>query len=372
MTERIIKLQSQVINDTLTSVEKVEYVREGLDITLCRRKSLAIRCNESQEISMSISSKSFADYSKLPFYLAFSPFFTCFKIAGLYYTRGTAKNITPLQVYCWIFAFVPFLTLAIEMSVFRLISSIDINFITLIVCVGFSLLCSANIIVCIRNAHNPQQLSKLFFSFERLNNYGGPYTQASQVNLLTKYCLILACVVYCFFLCLMSYAVVYTSLFTILLNGFGVPPTQLAVKISLVCVVTLMGLQWILPNCFELCLRIHLFVEYRKFYKNFAKKCRTNPKEFQETLEMDRKRYVEMSKIVEVADNILALRHGASFGCNLVILCLLLYSIAYYSKTAEVGLIIVLFVFFTCDIAFVCVGGILINVTVRILVISIL
>ena len=367
MSERK-KLQSKVSGDTLTSVENVEFVREGSDITLCRCQSLAGRSNESQVVSTSILNDKFVDHRKLPFYLAFSPFFTCFKIAGLYYVRRKNKYISPLQVYCWTFALVPVVSLAIEMSLLRIVSSIDINFMTLIACIGFTLLCTANCIIFIRNAHNPKQLRKWFFGFERLNYFGGPYTQASQVNLLTKFCVVFACVIYCCFFCLVSYAVVYTSLLTILLNGFGVSPTYVVVKISLIVVASLMGLQWIFPNCFELCLGIHLFMEYRKFYKNFAKKCRTNPKEFQETLEMNSKRYVEMTKIVELADKILTLRHGASFGCNLAILCLLLYIIAYYSKTAEVGLIIVLFVFFTCDIAFVCVGGILINVTVRILV----
>ena len=352
----------------MTSVENVEFVREGLDTTLYRCQSLASHCNESQEVSSSISNDKFLDHRKLPFYLAFSPFFTCFKLAGLYYIRDSGKYASPLQVYCWVFALVPIVSLAIEMSIFRLVSSIDINFMTLIACVGFTLLCAANCIICIRNAHNPKQLRKFFFGFERLNSFGGPYTQASRVNLLTKFWVTFAWVVYCCFLCLVSYAVVYISLFTIVLDGFVLPTTRLAVKISLVMVVSLLGLQWIFPTCFELCLGIHLFMEYRKFYKSFAKKCRTNPKEFQETLEMDRKRYVEMAKLVDIADKILALRHGASFGCNLAILCLLLYIIAYYSKTAEVGLIIVWFVFFTCDIAFVCVGGILINVTVRILV----
>ncbi len=76
---------------------------------------------------------------------------------------------------------------------------------------------------------------------------------------------------------------------------------------------------------------------------------------------MERKRYVAMSRIVEAADRILALHHGACFSCDIANMCLLLYTIAYYNDESPVAAFVIWFLLFFGDIAVTCACGILVN-----------
>lgn len=46
----------------------------------------------------------------------------------------------------------------------------------------------------------------------------------------------------------------------------------------------------------------------------------------------DRERFLQMTRIVEAADNVFCLRNAASFACDIVLLCVLIYTMLYYSQ----------------------------------------
>lgn len=83
--------------------------------------------------------------------------------------------------------------------------------------------------------------------------------------------------------------------------------------------------------------------------------------EFRGELEVERHRYVAMCRIVEAADKILAIHHGACFSCDIANMCLLLYTIAYYNTQSPVAAFIIWFLLFLGDIAIMCSCGILVN-----------
>ena len=305
------------------------------------------------------------DHKVTTIYEAFSPLISSLKVCGLYYVRPQGRKVTMQQIYCWTLSAVPFTSVLIELSAFAKMTSIDINFMLLINCLGYTLLCAANVLTCVRNAQNPKYVRKFFLGFERLNRYGGSFVQANQVRQFAKIVCIVSWILYLANFGMMVYSVFATTFLDVVFSAVPLPPSHPALKIVLIVALSIIGLQWIFSMSVETCFSTLLFMEYRKFYKNMKKKIRCNAELFHKSIETDRKRFVEMSRIVESADQILAIHHGASFACNIANLCVLLYSIAYYSKTAQVSFIVIWLILFAGDIINVCISGILVNATVK-------
>ena len=252
-----------------------------------------------------------------------------------------------------------------EASLFRFVTSINVDFMKLLACFSFTVNCAVNCVSFLKNAQNPKHVQKFFTGFETLNVYGGAFTQSVQLNKLIKYALAISFMIYCFAVGLIAYTVFMTDLLYVVLNGFGVEPSSLIIRISLVTVFCIYGLEWILPNCVELCVGLFIYREYRQFYKSFSERLQADRSQMQESIEIDRQRFVQMARIVETVDKILSLHHGASFASDIANVCLILYITAYYSNSSLVSIIFVLLMMFMADIVIICISGILINTAVR-------
>ena len=309
------------------------------------------------------------DYVHSPFYEALSPLITCLKYSGLYFEIHKNRTISLQRVYCYILCLVPFVALILLATLFRFISSINDDFMKTLACFSFSILCAANAVSFLKHSHNARYVRNFFRGFENLNKYGGPFTQSGQVNKMAKYAVIIFCIGYLIGVGFIIYAVCLTEYFYVILRGFGMKPTNPIIKTAMTIFVTLLGLQWIFPNCVELCFSILIYMEYKKFYKAFRAGMHVDPGQFKKLIETDRQRFVEMAHIVEAADKILAIHHGASFASNIVSLCLILYIIAYYLNVTQVSFIIAYSLMCLADISVVCFSGILIHTSVRLRII---
>ena len=344
---------------SLTSVECVDISNES---------STKLYRSESKETDPDCDKNDFEkskDFSKSPFYEAYTPIIFCLKLSGLYFVKSKDRLISPQQVYCYILSLCPFVGIAMEFSLFRFMTSLDVNFLTLLVCSSFTLLCAANAISFLRHAHNPKYFRKYIIGFDSLKLFGGPYTQPDQIRKLAKYTALISFICYCLALCTVSYAIFMTELFNFFVQGFNLESTNSFMKIFLTMGFGVFGLQWTFPNCVSLCVGIHIYLEYKQFFKAFKRRLHAHLRLLQTSIEIDRQRFVQMTRIVEAADKILALHFGVSFATTVACFCLNLYMVAYYSKSAQVGIVTAFLMQCVVNTVVNCASGILINTAVR-------
>ena len=351
--------QSKTKTDYLTSVESVDISDDNP--TLFRSDAIAVQSREPNEQCLAEN----YNYLHSSFYEALSPLIICLKLSGLYFNKNTDRTVSLQQLYCYIVSFASFVALILVASLFRFVSSVDVDFMTILACFSFALLCAANAVSFLKHSHNSKHVRKFFRGFDNLNKYGGPFTQSVQINKMAKCAAIISCIVYVFGVGIISYAVYLTELFNVILGGFGLEPSSPIMKIIMTAFVCFLGFQWIFPNCVELCFGIHIYWEFTKFYESFRERMRSDRGQLKESIDIDRQRFVEMTRIVEAADTILSIHHGASFASNVVNLCLILYMVAYYSTVAQVSFIIAYSIFCIADIVVICISGILIKSAVR-------
>lgn len=129
-----------------------------------------------------------------------------------------------------------------------------------------------------------------------------------------------------------------------------------------------MSAMWFLPVCLELAIGWLLRTEFDQFKQAFRARL-TADRSVIQSFEMERKRFLEMTKIVEAADYCLAIHHGAVFLCDIANICLMLYMLAYLPTpppTIALSFILWMTAWFA-DMAVVCYVGIAIDSGVRVL-----
>jgi hypothetical protein len=363
MRKMTVFLHSTHVTETLTSVETTDQVSVKSNGLPGKQEQCSKNMfDNALPIEPASDDNANDDYTKTVFYEAFSHHITALKVVGMFHVRPK-EGVTALQVYCWCWTIYYWLVFAAELSTFRVISAINMKLIGLLMCCMLTLLCAVNIVAHLRNGHRPNHVRKFFLGFERLNRFGGTYTSASQARkismVVTIFCLI---IIICNF-GMLGYVVFKTRLLIVLFEGFGMSEKNVLMETGMLVLTCLLMVHWIMPNGVELCISSLLFLEYRAFYKAFVSKI-DKYGEFEGDLEVERQRYVAMSRIVEAADRILALQHGASFGCNIVNMCLLLYTVTYYRSEAQVIVYVFWFILVSGEMAIKCTCGILVNYAV--------
>lgn len=81
-------------------------------------------------------------------------------------------------------------------------------------------------------------------------------------------------------------------------------------------------------------------------------------------LDKEKRYFVQMARLIEAADRCLATHHGASFGCNVANLCLLMYSVIFYPNFNETAAFIIWLISCCLDVLAVCFGGIMVYIGV--------
>ena len=318
----------------------------------------------------SISDSGDDDYTISAVYNAYAPLLTSLKICGMYYTYYDKENTpsrqqTAQKIYCYCVVVISWCSFIFMTTLFRFASS-NLRFINVLTAISWTLLCALNTTSGVKASYSPRDQRRYFGGFTKLEKLGGPYIQISSVGKIVK---ISTCVVWVFYAVKITsfvYAIYMTPLFDIIYVTFT-PLSNLVnvmvIKCCLMALILLLELQFTFPIGMELTASIILSKELNMFKKALVKQiaCKDN---LHIDFEDKRRYFVEIIRLVKAADRCLATHHGASFGCNIANLCLLLYSIIYYPRLAQTIPFTIWLVSCIFDIIGVCIGGILVNIGV--------
>ena len=309
-----------------------------------------------------------------PVYELCRPFLIWLRVVGFYYDKDipvdNVVRYTLHRIYCWAIALI-----IISVSLYNLLSLKDIKEVNLEMFLTFAggcsyLLQTVNVISFMVASHDNKALRKMFICFSDLSKFGGPYIDPSWLKKLAA----VVCI-----LCFVSFAFAIMFITSMLVNrsplAFIFPKTQIAEEnILLVSILSFffeiyIVCCWISCSFLELFLGIILYKEFILFAKSLKRKVNSSEEQIIQHFELDRKRFLEMIRIVKAADRSLFLHQAACFGCNVIGLCLQFYVICYYASKIQSSVAAGLLTFglTLLDIAVVCTSGILVTAGVSII-----
>ena len=316
------------------------------------------------------------DYMRSPFYVAFSPLLSNLKLCGMLYskiTKNTDNNdvwFNISRVYCWVITIICWLMVIRSFASLRLMTSVDpVALFNMNICC-FLCLTAMNATTFLKASHDSKSLRKFFLGFVKLNNYGGTFICLKRARRIV----FIATIICWTGIVINMFIVIILTFKTTTLDILSSDPflehgslSQLAAKITFIFITLFLSAVWIFPSATEFCISIILYKEFILFYKSFSSKMNKDGK-FIGSLENERCRYVAMCHIIGAADDALALHHGASFSCNIISICLLLYSLLYFPSVLHDPALITAYAFWllsgVIDMSVVCFCGILINTAV--------
>ena len=316
-----------------------------------------------------------ANYFFSPFYEAFAPLLSSLKLWGLYYCKTKRSDINGIlyslsRLYCWVTTIIAWVMALRAFVSLRLMKQIDP--VTLFnLCIGvFFILTAMNATTFLKASYDSRSLRKFFLGFVKLEKYGGPFLSPKNAKQITSTATKVCWLGIMTNICITSVLTFKFTVFDILaadpfLETGSVG--QLIVKSVFICCCAYLTAMWIFPSAIDFSIAFLLYKEFRLFRKSFKAKMDDHDK-FLGSMENERCRYLQMCRIIEAADDALALHHGASFSCNIVTMCLLLYSIIYYSSIFDDLILSISYAFWLCssvvDMVVVCTCGILIKTSV--------
>jgi hypothetical protein len=263
------------------------------------------------------------------------------KLFGLHYVRHKPQsknnhkqdlfrrcccNCSGFQVYSWVLAAVSW----IYLFVFSAMVGMAGDRTMMLAVQAWMLQACLNLTCLVIASHHPKAMRKMFVSFARLRRYGGMLTNLSRVRFVIKI----------FIASLWTVTTVgmafyfYLSFEANFVTDFLFDGHSSIISTSFIVVLIILAISWIIINSFELCISIIIYREFRAANKRLKAKVRTDAN-LSKTFEMERRRFIEMTRAVAAADSTLALHHLSSFCCDITILCLLIYKIIFNTSKAE-------------------------------------
>lgn len=315
------------------------------------------------------------DYMRTPLYNSFSPLMFSLWLAGLHYSRrvnsfGTFQKLPTIsQVYCWtVTSAIWAVTLGALFSL-RLVKRFGPSLLTNLSLFIWLLLCALNATNFLNASHSPKSKRKFFLGFSQLS--GGHLMCPVRMNRMIFIGTVISWFLVAFNVSLLGFLTFNTpfldSLFEPLLTFH--PAAHLVSKGVFMILAFYLSCAWVFPSTLELSMSFLIYSEFKLFRKSFSAKI-SDDGVYAGSLEVDRRRFLEMVNIVTAADRCLSLHHGAAFSCNIVNFCLILYCMAYYPSLMQITTAVTAFAFWlqACilDIAVVCISGILVNSSVSI------
>lgn len=335
-------------------------------------------------------------WTRSPFYRAFEPLLFSLKLLGLRHTKYEAyddnddargegqgrcsrlkaccRACTPSQVYAWTVTIVAWMFLCQTMyGLTHVPGGMGLQLLASLIQTFWVALCAINGAFFVRICHHNDSIAGYFRGIARLKRYdGGVYTCPNELRkgilIVSIVCWLVTAINGFVFGYLAFNSPVLDPMYTNPLLGTDDPRRRHVVKVMSMVFVVYMSALWTFPSAVELSLTLFIWREFRYFHRAFGNKLTDDGQYGGVSLEHDRRRYLEMSRIIEHADSCLCLHHGATFCCGIAIICLLLYCLIYYSLDNLPGASLA-FVFWVVttiiDIAVVTVAGILVSSAVR-------
>ena len=318
------------------------------------------------------------DYCRTQIYKAFYPLMLSLKLVGLHYRRHNDKlkkgfsKPNVLQCYSWSLTMTSWIAFIKSLTTMRLVPSIGPLLFTNLVFSLILLLCTLNCTAFLLASHKPKKKRKLFMSYAKLKMYGGPFIDPAKIRKYVFIGTVIAWIVNVTNSSLCCFILFQTDV----LSLFATDPFTDSQTGSLVMKIIFIGGIFYLSSMFifgafvDLSISLLLYYEFRLFGKYF-RSLLSEDGAFSGSLENERRRYLMMTRVVDAADECMAIHHGASFTCGIANICLLMYCLIYYpSITRTFGVLVAYSFWITCsvfDIVVSCTCGILVNVAVGIL-----
>ena len=317
--------------------------------------------------------------SMSPIYKAFSPLIFSFKLMGLFHTRKTKTPDASLfsvpsasQIYALTVTMMPWLIAIRFLFTFRLLNEIGPKTISAFVLIFWLILCGCNAICLFQLSHHSNKFQKYIIGFNNLARYGGTFVCPKKAKRYIFTGVVIMWLAAAGNIAFLTYFTFDSDLYdTLITDPVSQSDTFGCLILKCIAVINMIYLSvlWIFPFILELSLCLLLYFEFAHYKRSFRSKVMPDGK-LTGCLEIERRRFLEMVRIVRAADRCLSLHHGASFSCGIANFCLLLYSLIYYHSTMQNASIVIAYLFwiFTAiaDISLVCLGGILVNSAVSI------
>ena len=314
--------------------------------------------------------------SNSPLYIAFKPLIVSLKLFGLHHCRRRKKENesvcglpTASQLYSWVVTVVAWLLVIRSVATMRLVGDFGPVMLSNISFLAWLILCASNSTSFLLACHFPCNERKFFRGYAKLNRFGGAFIRPSDIKKYVTCFTIAAWVVVCInylFVCYLLYSTGYFDMMTV--GVFSEDTTAyVALKIVYCFLMLYLEVLWIFPSAMQLSLSVTLYKEFSCFSESFRAKMSTN-KSYLGNLEVDRRRFLKMLRMVEAADDSMSLHQSSSLVCNSVKICLLLYNVIYYPSVPQNPAVVIVSAFWLCldvsDISVVIISGVLITSSV--------
>jgi hypothetical protein len=249
----------------------------------------------------------------------------------------------------------------------RYVSGLGPEMLSSIVTAVYFLLQAINATSFLKASHDTCGIRKFFRGFMKLDKYGGCYLCPIRTRKYIRFGTIFTWFLVIVDQVILGYVILATSFFDLFTND-PFPPSEvtkvLIMKITFYVLIFWTVAEWMFPSPFQLSIAIIIYKEFGLFCKSLKQKT-SKDGEFQGSLEQERRRYIQMVRIVEAADECLSIHQTASFVCNLANICFMVYIILYYTSFVALPVVMGGFIFWmvycVADIAVVIISGVLIN-----------
>ena len=329
-------------------------------------------------LQQQIESKADTDYTKNLLYKAYRPLMFSLQLMGWHHHRRVLKDSdsncgmpTASQVYSWIVTIICWLLLARSAVVLRNVTEVGPIMLSSLSFLIWLLLCALNATAFLKASHQPENEHKFFRGFAKLNRFGGAFICPIKTRKYIIMGTILMWIIVLINFAIVSYLLFGTQLFDMQTSDpftadDGLPFLVLK-GVYCLCMFYLMTV-WVFPSALQLSMSILIYKEFSLFRESFRSKMSKDKRYLGNSLELDRRRFMKMLRIVEAADGCLSLHQSATFLCNIGNICVLLYNILYYPSFAKDPIIASAFVFWiffgVADICVVILSGVLVNSSV--------
>jgi hypothetical protein len=322
-------------------------------------------------------SKDKQKYTQCATYVAFEPIFWGLRIAGLFYehrqqstlSASACAGVSVMQVYCCITmsALVLLFLVGVGMTS-ALLTSLEPAVVLLFIGIMLMGECAANALSMFRACCSKKGLKKFFGAICNLEKYGGPLIPPSTTHNLVVASCVVGWAVVVFGTAFEVYIIVFTAFFEETLQSYFPLYENLnnnVIKTAYILCEAYFWTMWAWMNIFQLAVSAWLYCEFHHLRRVLSRQLTTHSGELNsDWLEVSRKRFIEMTRIVRAADECFSLRIAASFGCNIISICLLLYSIIYHPEAARQPASLPSYACWLCisvaDLTLSCVSGILV------------
>ena len=317
------------------------------------------------------------DYTHTKIYRAFHPLMYSLQMVGLHHHRHVDKSKKGLskpnfsQMYAWSVTATAWLVVIKSTITMRLANGLGPQMITNMIFSLVLLLCTMNCTAFLWSAHNPKSTRKMFLGYSKLQLYGGPYVNQESLKRYAKIGTIAAWIANAINYGIVIFITFFTDVLSILSTDpfTNNPIGSIIVKLGFVGGAFYMSSFFIFGAVVDLFISLLLYNEFRLFGKDFRSRL-SEDGAFNGSLENERRRYLLMTRIVESANDCLAIHHGASFTCGIANICLLLYSIIYYPAVSKQLGVAIAYSYWIIgalvDMTISCLSGILVNASVNV------